>query len=229
MRTLLFLFLLGGVFLLPLSSAAANDPFAAERRARDAIVRILESVASEAAERGDVLAAQGIGETCLWVAGVPHPNEDALREGVIDGLPGSNDESAWLAEAWKPLARHVRVLATSTRDWDVLDARLVEQLPLVLPYVRELNEARIAMGLKGMRYDAKRSVVDIRLAREAVRSETREDQIRHADRTVIPVAPSLATYRFLAVPAMLVGLLDPGDKGITIGTWPREVAPPDPR
>lgn len=216
------------LLLLP-ASVRAEDAFAKERKARDVIVRALERLADEATTKGDVLAAQALGETCLHVSGVPHPDEDGLREAVIDGIPGSEDVQAWLVEQWKTLAGPVAVLLASSRDWDVLDGRLVEQLPLVLPYVRELNEARTALGLRGMRYDAKRSIEDIRLAREAVRSKTLDDKIRHGNRTVIPVAPSLATHLFLNDPALRVGLFDPGDKGLTFGTWPRKVAPPDPR
>ena len=216
------------LLLLPVS-AQADDAFAKERKARDAIVRVLERLADEATDKGDVLAAQALGETCLHVSGVPHPDEDGLREAVIDGIPGSTDELTWLVQQWPALSKHVDVLLASSRDWDVLDGRLVQQLPLVLPYVRELNEARIAMGLRGMRYDAKRSIENIRLAREAVQSDTREDKIRHGTRTVIPVAPDMATQQFLNDPALRLGLFDPGDKGITFGIWPRKVGPPDPR
>ncbi|MDF1701711.1 MAG: hypothetical protein P1V36_11200 [Planctomycetota bacterium] len=210
-------------------SAAAEDPFAAERRARTQIVRLLEPLADQAADKGDVTGAQAISETCLWVSGVPHPNEDALRAAIPRGVAGETDHTAWITEQWARLTPHVKVLAASSRDWDVLDARLVAQLPLVLPHVRRLNAARIRLGLRAMRYDAKRSVEDIRLAREAVRSKTLEDKLRRGNRTVIPVEPGLATRLFLNDPALRVGLFDPGDKGLTIGTWPREVAPPDPR
>ncbi len=224
-RALALLFVLA----LSIPAARADDPFADERKARDAIVRFLERLADEADAKGDVLAAQALAETCLHVSGVPHPNEDALREAVIDGIPGSADETAWVARQCQAMAPHVAVLGGSSRDWDVLDARLVEQLPLVLPSVRRVNAARAALGLAGMRFDAKRSIEDIRLAREAVRADQRTPLARHGRRYVIPVSPQVATMLFLSNPGCSLGLFDPGDKGVTIGTWPRpeaEVRPP---
>lgn len=216
-------------FGLHAGHAAARDLFSAERKARTQIVRLLEPLADQAAAKGDVTGAQAISETCLWISGVPHPNEDALRAAVPRGVARETDQTVWITAQWARFAPHVKVLAASSRDFDVLDARLVAQLPLVLPHVRRLNAARIQMGLRAMRYDAKRSVEDIRLAREAVRSKTLADKLRRGNRTVIPVEPGLAVRLFLNDPALRVGLFDPGDKGLTLGTWPRAVAPPDPR
>ena len=207
----------------------------AQRRAMRSCV-FLERLAEEADAKGDVLAAQALAETCLHVSGVPHPNEDALREAVIDGIPGSADETAWITQQWQAMAPHVAVLGASSRDWDVLDARLVAQFPLVLPQrASPVNAARVAMGLRGhaLRREALDRETSASPARPCSADQTRKDLgAARCVATVIPVAPAGGHD---AVPERTrpcsVGLFDPGDKGITFGTWPRReaVAPPDRR
>ncbi len=202
-------------------ATAEDDPHKAAREARTRICVRLEKLADEARKRGDRTAAQALAETYSYVAGVPHPWLDALRRELRSGAQEAAPWAFVTLEDWEPVRDQLAPLRRSGRRFDRIDVELVRYLPHAIRVTRVVNSWRRALGLRPLRYDARRSAHNVEIAWSWAAEGV--GQKSPADLYVALGSAARAIEDALDRPDLRSRFLDPAEKGITFGSWMSEV------